>query len=481
MDNMNNILDSLTEEEIENMSDEELDRLMNEAGIDLDSELEKVRGKEDSTGGADLDGTIVDSDALLKDDNTIVNNDNFISENGDIVVLDTESDGEKFRFEKINIENIAIVKRIRKNNTNVDALCKSIMSTGLLQPISVAATATEGIYVLLHGFRRLLACAKIGIREIPCVINLKVNVSEIPVIEAMYNHSKRYTNREIIDYIDYLEKQKGIMSASLIEYLLQLNNGDYTKLKDLLNDNDPDLLDKLYSDIYDIDTAFRKLEQRRKKESAEEKENKKVDKAYSDDSDKTLDTIAGSGLEATGEPLTEEEMKALAINSSDLENIDGTSLDDMVKEGNKIDGYEPNQQDYRNREMLDPALRKAVLARDNNTCACCGLSGQEYVEVFDIHHIIEVYLGGSDAIDNLIVLCTCCHKLVHLYARGELYIRPESEMTEQDKIKFKRIVKLGMVIRKGLEQRKMKKEDLKKLDKAETIGRTRPGTGQIAG
>ena len=79
MDNMNSILDSLTEEEIENMSDEELDRLMNEAGIDLDSELEKVRGKEDSTGGADLDGTIVDSDALLKDDNTIVNNDNFIS------------------------------------------------------------------------------------------------------------------------------------------------------------------------------------------------------------------------------------------------------------------------------------------------------------------------------------------------------------------------------------------------------------------
>lgn len=270
----------------------------------------------------------------------------------------------------------------------------------------------------------------------------------------------------------------------MIEYLLQLNSGEYTKLKDILNDDDEEIVSKLFDGVYTIEMAFKKLEQRRKKESAEEKDNKKAAKVYEDEAESGADTIVGAGDEANAdEALTDEEIKSLSFSVSELddETDEESSLDEMVEDGKHMDGFEPNKQDYKDRERLDPTLRRAVLARDNNTCRCCLMSGQEYTEIFDVHHIVEVYLGGSDDIDNLVTLCTCCHKLVHLYARGELQIRPESELSDDEQVKFKKIVKLGKVIRKGMQMKGMKKDELKKVDKADTIGRTKPGTGQVAG
>jgi hypothetical protein len=147
-----------------------------------------------------------------------------------------------------------------------------------------------------------------------------------------------------------------------------------------------------------------------------------------------------------------------------------------------MDGFKPNKQDYHYRERLDPTLRKSVLSRDDNTCQVCGMGGQEYVDALDVHHIQEVYLGGSDDIENLITVCLVCHKLVHKYGRGELYIRPSSEMKDEKEVqKFKKIAKLGHCIREGIRRRGMKVEELKKMDNADTIGRTKPGTGQVAG
>ena len=435
--------------------------------------------------GADHDGSILDSDTLLTDNLDFVDPDrDFLSENGEIVIMDTNDTGDGFKIQYIDIENIAVVKRIRKENTNVEDLVQSIKSTGLLEPLVVMPTKTGGLYALIAGYRRLVACAKAGKRKIPCVINYNANTPEVPILEALYNHSKKYTIKEIVDYIDYLEKQKGIMSASMIEYLLQLNSGEYTKLKDILNDDDEEIVSKLFDGVYTIEMAFKNLEQRRKKESAEEKDNKKAAKVYEDEAESGADTIVGAGDEANAdEALTDEEIKSLSFSVSELddETDEESSLDEMVEDGKHMDGFEPNKQDYKDRERLDPTLRRAVLARDNNTCRCCLMSGQEYTEIFDVHHIVEVYLGGSDDIDNLVTLCTCCHKLVHLYARGELQIRPESELSDDEQVKFKKIVKLGKVIRKGMQMKGMKKDELKKVDKADTIGRTKPGTGQVAG
>lgn len=489
-------LTEMTDDEINELSPEELAQLMEDNGIDVEDGFEHI-APGDNGGfevesvntalnriesiGADDAGSILSSDSLLTDSYDAIDKDaDFISDTGEIVVMDNSENGDNFKFQYIDIENIAIVKRIRKNTTNVEDLVQSIKSTGLLEPLVVAPTVTEGVYVLLAGFRRIMACAKAGKRRIPCIVNIKANIPEIPVLEALYNHSKSYTIREIVDYIDYLEKQKGILSASMIEYLLQMNSGDYTKLKDILNDNDDDIVSKLFDGIYTIEMAFKKLEQRRKKESAEEKDNKKAARVYEDEDESGASNIAGSGEDTEeGEGLTEDEIKSLAFSASELDDVEESNLDELVEEGNNVEGFKPHKQDYKDRERLDPALRKAVLARDTNTCQICKIaSGQEYTEVLDVHHIIEVYLGGSDNIDNLITACTVCHKLIHLYGRGELNVRPMEELSEQEQSRFKRVIKLGTVIRKGLAAKGMKKEQLKKMDGAETIGRTKPGTGQ---
>ena len=476
-------IDEILEDDIlaENTENEGIDKILEDDVIgDLvdadDNSIEEVKGIGEDTEGnesADIENSNTSNENVKAQASR--EKSDFITDKG-IVVME-EDNGDNFKIKYIDIEKIAIVKRIRRNTTNVEDLVTSIKSTGLLEPLVVAPTETEGVYVLLAGFRRIMACAKIGKRSIPCVINTKASVPEIPVLEALYNHSKKYTMREIVDYIDYLEKQKGIMSASMIEYLLQLNSGDYTKLKDILNDNDEDIVDRLMNGEYTIDTAFKKLEKRRKKESADEKDNKKAERVYEDTSKSGADNIEGSGDNTEDDtPLSEDEIKSLSFNASELAEEDEKDLDEMVEDSKKMEGFEPNKQDYKNREILDPALRKAVLARDKNTCQCCGLSGQEYSDVFDIHHIVEVYLGGSDNIDNLITTCICCHRLIHSYARGDLYIRPASELAEEEQKKFKKIIKLGNVIREGMAKKHMKKEELKKLDKAETIGRTKPGT-----
>ena len=439
----------------------------------------------DEIDGLDLENESNENKTSEENNENIVvvpNDADFIAPNGEIVVMDPKDNGDNFRLVYVDIENITIVKRIRATNT-VDDLIKSIKSTGLLKPIDVAPTAVQGIYVLLDGYRRVLACARAGKRRIPCIVNTGVSIPDIPILEAMYNHSKKYSVKEMIDYIDYLEKQKGIMSASMIEYLLQLNSGDYTKLKDILNDNDEDIVSKLMQGIYTIDQAFKKLEQRRKKESAEEKELKRASKVYDEEQESGVAEIADSGETGNEElSLTENDLKQLAVTADDLNNVDDESLDQLIEEGNNIEGFEPHKQDPKHRERLDPALRKAVLARDNNTCQICEVaSGMEFVEVLDVHHIQEVYLGGTDDINNLITTCTVCHKLIHLHGRGELAMRPIEQFSESEQRRFKRIIKLGNKIRVDMKMKGMKVDQLKKVDNTETIGRTKPGTGQEAG
>lgn len=443
------------------------------------------------------DGVLVNDIDLHDDENEMVpsRESDFISDTGSIVVQDTSDDRENgFSIVYIDIEKIAITQRIRKMQS-VEGLVQSIQSTGLLSPVTVAPTATEGLYVLLDGYRRLMACARAGKTKIPCVVNNKVSTPEIPILEAMYNHSQTYSIREQVDYINYLETQKGIMNPAMIEYLLQMNSGDYTKLKDILNDNDDDIVTKLYDGVYDIATAFKKLEQRRKKETAEEKENKKAARVYDNEEESGADQIQGSGEEANGDALTEEQIQALSINAENLDDdIEESSIEDMVNEDKDLEGFKPHKQKVGEREYVDPIIKKTVMARDNSTCQCCKRGGEQYVDILDYHHILPVFLGGADTPENGIMLCVACHRLVHLYSTDDLHIdsallasdyddlkdedksRYENEeIFEDEKKRFKRIIKLGSIIRKGIVAKGMNKEQYKKDHSNNGIGRRKPG------
>ena len=58
-------------------------------------------------------------------------------------------------------------------------------------------------------------------------------------------------------------------------------------------------------------------------------------------------------------------------------------------------------------------VKSAVLSRDNYTCQICGVKHTK----LEVHHIRSRSEGGSNRMDNLVVLCKDCHAKVHT---GEL-------------------------------------------------------------
>lgn len=504
MDGLDNFDDIDDFEDTEDDDLENFDDFEDEDDLDNFDDLDNtsVQMDEHEINDSNLsDGALVDGVDLHDDEDALIppREHDFIGDNGNIVVQEASDDVENgFELIYIHIDNIGVPQRIRKQSS-VEDLVMSIKSTGLLKPLVVAPLATEGLYVLLDGYRRIQACARCGKTRIPCIVNNKVNTPEIPILEAMYNHNRKYSMKEQIDYINYLETQKGIMNASMIEHLLQMNSGDYTKLKDILNDNDEDIIVKLYDGTYDIATAFKKLEQRRKKESVEEKENKKAAAVYSDTEESGADQIEGSGETDSYGELTEEQINALSINATELDDgLDDTSISEMIEEDKNIDGFKPHKQETGNREHVDPALRKAVMTRDDSTCQCCKRGGEQYVDVLDFHHIVPVFLGGRDEVSNGIMLCVACHRMVHLYSTADLHIDQallegdydsldenkkmryqNSQIFEDEKMRLKRIIKLGGKIRQGIAARGMNREQYKKEHSNNGIGRRKPGINAV--
>ena len=455
---------------------------------------------------ADNDGTVIDGDDLLSEDTDDDENARIISQRnssnnflGDtptqISVASSDTNQDTFRMVYADIGKIAVTKRIRTSQ-NVDDLQKQISETGLLEPITVGLTRTEGVYVLLDGFRRLIACAKLGKTKIPCVINRNINTADIPIVTALYNKNKVYTIKEIIEYISYLEKDMGIMNPQLIEYMLPLNPGDYNKLKDVLADNDDDILDKLYSGVFTIDQAFKKVEKNRKSMTQDEKYMKKLQQATENGQD--MEKVKDQGEELSqaedeGSNMTEEQLNQLGANAQSLDdNLDDQSVEEMDKAANEIDNsFKPHQQKVGEREYIDPNLKKQVMARDGYKCWCCKTGGEAFVDVLDFHHIIPVFLGGKDTKENAVMLCLTCHRMVHLYQTRDLYLPdPKSEdevnamtdgeraMYEAERNRYKRIIKLGTFIREGMHQKGMNLQQYKKEHPIGNIGRNKPGQGQ---
>ena len=57
-----------------------------------------------------------------------------------------------------------------------------------------------------------------------------------------------------------------------------------------------------------------------------------------------------------------------------------------------------------NLAIAKPALRERIFTKDNRTCQKCGST-----ESITIHHIISVYMCGSNEDDNLTTYCRSCN------------------------------------------------------------------------
>ncbi len=64
----------------------------------------------------------------------------------------------------------------------------------------------------------------------------------------------------------------------------------------------------------------------------------------------------------------------------------------------------------RNKATIPPAIRQRVLSRDHHRCRAPGCRNTHYLEV---HHIRPRERGGSNRPENLVTLCSSCHRLWH--------------------------------------------------------------------
>ena len=109
----------------------------------------------------------------------------------------------------------------------------------------------------------------------------------------------------------------------------------------------------------------------------------------------------------------EEVHKILPINKIRIEVASfDTQLLKAQEEGKTISGT-----DYQHGEMFGWNTREYVLFRDNHECQCC--HGKSKDKILEVHHIESRKTGGN-APNNLITLCSTCHKRIH---NGEIDLK----------------------------------------------------------
>ena len=102
----------------------------------------------------------------------------------------------------VNIKDIKIKKRVRKDLGNLDDLKNSLRTYGLLNPITLNSK-----YELIAGERRLQAATQLGWTNINAVILSSVNeLEELEMELEENNQRKEFTNEELLEGYNRLEK-----------------------------------------------------------------------------------------------------------------------------------------------------------------------------------------------------------------------------------------------------------------------------------
>lgn len=142
-------------------------------------------------------------------------------------------------------------------------------------------------------------------------------------------------------------------------------------------------------------------------------------------------------------------MKTCAMCGKEFERKSGSHKYCSPKCARKADRkYSIENIKERTRRMHD--IQHKIYYAYQNKCALCGwqiskellcVRGRyQWSHGCDIHHIVPASKGGSDAYDNLILLCPNCHKKADLGLIPDEQLKGRTkpfEMTEQQKLEAK--------------------------------------------
>ena len=118
-------------------------------------------------------------------------------------------------------------------------------------------------------------------------------------------------------------------------------------------------------------------------------------------------------------PLSPELVAMARCDGQQLGEIQASNSGELAAHvGRAEDPHEPQAPHVpRAKQTIPPALRRAVLARDQHRCRAPGCKNATFL---DLHHVQPRCQGGANSAGNLITLCGVHHRAVH---RGALVIQ----------------------------------------------------------
>lgn len=382
----------------------------------------------------------------------------------------------------VNFNSIIIpdpIKNARKETYS--GLTTSVAELGILSPIHVMVT--EGYaewvsnnpdydvadydgakYILMDGFRRIWAGYKSGLSRCNAVIwdfEDKDKGSDLLIIlSRILNKSQEQSWSEVWCLYNILIAQSPLTENTL-DYLLHLESGDSSKLKSIMENSErfPEPKEDLLSNKKTLQQAFSMLEKMRKE----------IDKLAEEDNRGISEMDQADGIigKAGDQVLSDEEvMEVLEMGEDFSGDLSEEDFDELMGNNLPDDGQKVGE-----RHPLDPALRAAVLQRDEYCCQITGrgkgLPAPIALAILNVHHKVPVHAGGKDTMDNLITVCLDAHTLIHIIERngGKLGMSKEQyeSLPEEEQTFITGVMKIARIAveanrRLGRTREQVKKE-----------------------
>lgn len=471
------------EEQFEDIEEQEDS---NEWVSDTSSEIDED-SEEDITEDFDVD----ESEYEKAENESRINADDYVdygetkdgTEERALNLLSLTSDKFSLSTEVIKIGEIGLSEPTKRGRQKtMIGLTQSVKDMGILTPIHVMKVAEEGAtedykYVLIDGLRRMFGAIKNGMTEICATVwdfeDKEKGMELLLPLSLILNRQQKRQWSEVWDLYRILELQSAITPGTL-EFLLQLEAGDAMRLKDVMLCDYSEVKEALLSGEKNLDACYKMLQKMRKDEDQLGKD----DATGFGDTVDGAEEVAGDVTEGS-EQLTDQDVLELLEMADNLDDDSEVSSDDF-SDMSTPDSAFVDQQKVGERHPLDPALRQAVLARDDFTCRCCGMRmiGVR-LGLIAVHHILPVHVGGKDTMENLVTLCLNCHNSLHCIERnGGTIMMSEKDFNNlfpSEKSSLKRALKFARIAIEADKRRGMSKEQVAAVTK-DVLRHPMPGT-----
>lgn len=443
----------------------------NEVVSDTSNEIEEDSEEDDTE-----DFNVDESEYEKAENESRINADDYVdygetkdgTEERALNLLSLTSDKFSLSTEVIKIGEIGLSEPTKRGRQKtMIGLTQSVKDMGILTPIHVMKVAEEDAtedykYVLIDGLRRMFGAIKNGMTEICATVwdfeDKEKGMELILPLSLMLNRQQKRQWSEVWDLYRILELQSAITPGTL-EFLLQLEAGDAMRLKDVMLCDYSEVKEALLSGEKNLDACYKMLQKMRKDEDQLGKD----DATGFGDTVDGAEEVAGDVTEGS-EQLTDQDVLELLEMADNLDDDSEVSSDDF-SDMSTPDSDFVDQQKVGERHPLDPALRQAVLARDDFTCRCCGMKmiGVR-LGLIAVHHILPVHVGGKDSMNNLTTLCLSCHNTLHCLERngGTIMMSEQNynELFPSEKSSLKRALKLARIAIEADKRRGMSKEQV---------------------